>query len=212
MYIMRKLLCLTVLMAMFIGCVGVQAQNRYDGFYLSLDGGVSSVNKQRLPVLGLRLGMEYRLFVGEIEVSYLSLQKNDGYNYQRNDGSLSTMIAGVNFGVKFIQSNRGYLAAMLSVGYSLQEDWHKGHGCDYYDYWCYDCGYCCYDYGYGYDCYSPRSRHHDDAYFGIGLTGAFDFTERFGIFAEARYQNIPTEGRGKSKWGFVSTAGLRFYF
>ena len=173
------------------------AQERYDGAYLSLGAGATIVEGQASPSAGLRVGVEFGYLFGEADVSYYSMKQSNGLDHK----NLSTMTAGVNFGLKFIQGDLGYLAVILCTGYALQEDWHRGYDCCFYD-------YCCYNYG----CSGRFYRHHEKPYFGVGLSGVVDVSERFGFFAEARYQSLPFGGRGDNKWGIVATGGVRFYF
>lgn len=213
---MKKLLC-AVLVAIAVNCVGVQKACAYDfypyrdyTFNISVGGGASLVDGGCSPTFGLRGGLEGSILLIEGEFSFLSIEDNKRSN-------LSTMTAGANIGAKLVQGRYGYLAAMLYTGYAIQEDRFRGRDCGYYgcyDDYCYDCyGY--YDYGCGYDCYDyycqPRRDYHGKMYFGIGLQGTVDFS-RFGIFAEARFQNLPVKGLGEDKWGLVASAGFRFYF
>ena len=213
---MKKLLG-AVLVAIAINCVGVQNVSAI-GFYpdrdyaynVSVGGGVSWVDGGCSPTFGLRAGMESSILLLEGEFSFLSIEDN-------NRSNLSTMTVGANIGAKLVQGRNGYLAAMLYTGYAVQEDKFRGRDCGYYggyDYYCYDCyGY--YDYGCGYGCYDyycqPRRDYHGKMYFGFGLQGTIDFS-RFGIFAEARFQNLPVKGLGEDKWGLVASTGFRFYF
>ena len=209
---MKKLLG-AVLVAIAINCVGVQNVSAI-GFYpdrdyaynVSVGGGVSWVDGGCSPTFGLRAGMESSILLLEGEFSFLSIEDNKRSN-------LSTMTVGANIGAKLVQGRNGYLAAMLYTGYAVQEDKFRGRDCGYYggyDYYCYDCyGY--YDYGcYDYYC-QPRRDYHGKMYFGFGLQGTIDFS-RFGIFAEARFQNLPVKGLGEDKWGLVASTGFRFYF
>ncbi len=189
------------ILAMFVAGVVCSeravAQDRYDGVYLSFGSGVSIVKGQTSPIASLRVGAEYSFILGEAEVSYLSMKQSNGLDHK----DLSTMTVGVNLGMKFIQGDRGYLAAIVSTGYSLQEDWHRGYDCCFYD-------YCCYNYG----CDGRFYRHHEKPYFGFGLSGAVDITSRFGLYVDARYQTMPFGGRGKNCWGWLINGGMRFYF
>ena len=189
-----------VLATLFVGIVCSErafAQERYENIYLSLGAGVTVVEKQASPVANLRIGGEYSFIYGEIEVAYLSTKQNNGLDHK----NLSAMTAGVNLGVKFIQSDKGYFAVLASTGYTLQEDWHRGYECCFYDYYCYD-----------YGCSGRFYRHHEKPYFGFGLSGVVDISERFGFYLEAKYQTMQFGGRGETCWGLIANGGVRFYF
>ena len=188
------------MIAIVISCVGVCSAYAQD-CYLSLNAGATMVDNQNSPMFGLRFGVETALLIGEAEISYLSLRSESEYNEDVVKKNLSTMIAGFNLGIKFLQGERGYLAAMFYNGYSLQEGWYNKYGCCY-DYYC---GY--YDYG----CSHYRD-YHDGYYVGFGLSGAINISNNIYLFGEARYQNIPVKGRGDDKWGAVVSGGIRFYF
>lgn len=212
LFIYMKGCFFTVLVAIVISCVGVNANAQNLGCYLSLNGGATIVDNQNSPMFGVRFGVETELLIGEGEISYLSMSGKNEFGHKVEEKNLATMTAGFNLGIKFIQSHRGYLAAMLYNGYSLQEDWYKGHG-GCYDYYCdygyydYGCGYGC-----GYDCYDYDCRYHEGYYIGFGLSGAIDVSYNMSIFGEARYQSIPVKGRGDDKWGAVVSGGVKFYF
>jgi len=209
-----KKLFFAVMMAIAFICVGVQNVNAQDyypyrdyTFNVSVGGGVSLVDEAVSPTFGVRLGFESCIVLVEGEFSYLSIDNNNNGrpNWDKDEReTLSTMTAGVNIGAKLVQGNYGYLAAMLYTGYAIQEDRFRGR--DY----CWDCDY--YYGGYDYCCdYGSRRDYHGKMYFGLGLQGSVDFS-RFGIFAEARFQNIPVKGMGEDKWGLVANAGFKFYF
>ena len=205
---MRRLFCLAVMFIIIGTGVEANAQYRVESYYLSVSGGAISANKQCSPTVGVRFGVESMWLVSELEVDYLSV-KSGG---DKDSRSFSTMTAGVNLGYKFVQGRIGYLAATASVGYALQEDWHRGKSCDYYDYYCYGCCDYGYDYGYGSHGCGYNKKHHDKAYFGVGLSGVLDITSRIALFAECRFQNIPVNGKGDTSWGFNTQGGVRFYF
>lgn len=195
----KKIFAVIIAIAVFCaGHVNAQYYNPNGGFEeidfsVSLAGGVSLVNDATSPVASVRLGADIHRFLGELEFSYLSV---DAVNRRCEDNfqesSLSTVTFGVNLGVKFLQGHSGYLALMLSGGYSMQEEWR------YCDYYCY---------------YGPRhDRYHGKGYFGVGLNGTARLSSHFGLFGEARYQSIPIEGAGRTKWGAVFQGGVRFYF
>ena len=187
-----------VIIAIAVFCAGqVNAQRySYDGafdgvdFSVSLAGGATFVNSGASPVGSVRLGADISRFIGELEFSYFSVDAECDENLEKS--TLSTVTVGANIGVKFLQGRSGYLALMLSGGYSMQEEWR------YCDYYCY---------------YGPRhDRYCGKGYFGVGLNGTLRLSSHFGVFGEARYQSIPIEGAGRTKWGGVFQGGVRFYF
>ncbi len=197
----------TVIAAIAVICAvsvnSVNAQCRYydrgsglfgDGvsFYAGFGAGAALVNNMSSPAFSVRIGADAGLFIGEIEGSYLSvnsLYDKDGYKAETN--TLSTMTVGMNIGVKFLSSDYGHLALMLHTGYALQEEWYHGD--------------------YGYD-YHNGHAYHGKHYLGVGLNGSIDLSPRIALFGEARYQSIPIDGRGETKWGGVFQGGLKFYF
>lgn len=212
---MKKSIFLQIAATIVSLCAAVnanaQCRRDYDCFlgdnvatHVSFGAGATFVQDMSSPAFSVRVGMEGRLFIGELEGSYLSvnsLYEPDGRPAETN--ALTTMTIGVNVGIKFFQRAKGYLAVTMHTGYSLQEDWWHGDCC-YYDY----CDY--YD-GYGY--YShPGDRYHGKYYFGVGVNGTVDISRLISLFVEARYQSIPVDGCGKSTWGGVAQGGIRFYF
>lgn len=158
-------------------------------FYAGFGAGAALVNDMASPTYSVRLGVEAGLFVAELEGSYLSINSvyDDGFEPETN--TLSTMTVGVNVGLNILASSVGRLSLMLHTGYALQEEWYHG---GYYDY-----------YGHAY---------YGRYYIGAGLNGSVNLTNRFALFAEARYQSIPIDGCGKTKWGGILSGGLRIYF
>lgn len=160
-------------------------------FYAGFGAGAGLVNDLASPTFNVRVGMEAGLFVGELEGSYLSINSvwDDGYGATETN-TLSTVTLGVNFGVNLLASEIGRLSLMAHTGYALQEEWfHGGH---YYDH-----------HGHAY---------YGRYYFGVGLSGSVNLSSRFALFGEARYQSIPIDGVGETKWGGIFTGGIRIYF
>ena len=170
------------------GCGGGGLFGEGANFYAGFGAGAALVNDLASPTYSVRLGVEAGLFVAELEGSYLSINSvyDDGFEPETN--TLSTMTVGVNVGLNILASSVGRLSLMLHTGYGLQESWHHG----YHDY-----------YGHAY---------YGKYYIGAGLNGSVNLTNRFALFAEARYQSIPIDGCGKTKWGGVLSGGLRIYF
>lgn len=192
---------IVVICSVFVGNASAQCFYRYDygygggglfgegaNFYAGFGAGTALVNDLASPTFSVRLGVEAGLFVAELEGSYLSINSvyDDGFEPETN--TLSTMTVGVNVGLNFLASSVGSLSLMLHTGYALQEEWYHG----YYDY-----------YGHAY---------YGRYYIGVGLNGSVNLTNRLALFAEARYQSIPIDGCGETKWGGVLSGGLRIYF
>lgn len=160
---------------------------------VSLAAGATLVNDFTSPVADVRLGAELNRFLGEMEFSYISINAVNGQcgeNIEKN--TLSTVTFGVNLGVKFLHGRAGYVALMMHGGYSMQEEWL------FNEYHCH---------------HGPRGHHYrGKGYFGLGLNGTVRIAPRFGLFAEARYQSMPVNGGGHSKWGGIFQGGIRFYF
>lgn len=197
---MRKLL-LAVIVAIAANCVceRVVARDFYPyrnvSYSASVGGGISLVENNVKPVAGLRFGVEFSYILAEIEFSYLAI---DGKLTNADEENISTMIAGLALGAKFVQGYRGYLAGMIYTGSSLQGSLRDN--CYSYDY-----GGCC-------DYYRKPRRNRGKPYLGLGLQGVVDFNDHIGCFIEARYQNIPVKGFGDDKWGLVTCVGLRCMF
>lgn len=166
--------------------------------YVSFGAGATFVQDMSSPAFSVRIGAEGDLFIGELEGSYLSINSlYEDHGKPAETNALTTMTIGINVGIKFLQGKAGYLAVTMHTGYALQEEWWHG-----------DYGY----YGdYGYHGHHS-SRYHGKYYLGAGVSGTVDISPRVGLFAEARYQSIPVDGCGKSKWGGVVQGGIRFYF
>lgn len=187
-----------VAIAMICAVLGASAQCRgiscgEMSLYAGFGGGATLIQDMSSPVFSVRLGMETNLVVAEIEGSYLSI--NSVYDEWGNSetNTLSTMTVGANIGLKFLKGNMGYLAVMLNTGYALQEDWY--HHDPYWDY----------DYGHGH-------RYHGKYYIGAGLKGTVYISNKISLFGEARYQSIPVDGCGETKWGGVFQGGIAFHF
>ena len=191
---------IVVICTAFVGNASAQCFYRYDygygggglfgdgaNFYAGFGAGAALVNDMASPTYSVRLGVEAGLFVAELEGSYLSINSvyDDGFETETN--TLSTMTVGVNVGLNLLASSVGRLSLMLHTGYALQEEWYHG----YHDYY---------------------GRYYGKFYIGAGLNGSVNLTNRFALFAEARYQSIPIDGCGKTKWGGVLSGGLRIYF
>lgn len=190
----------TIVAICVVNSVSAQCRRDYNSFlgdnvaaYVSFGAGATLVQDMSSPAFSVRVGAEGDLFIGELEGSYLSVNSLYKQDYSVETNALTTMTLGVNVGVKFLQCRAGYLAATMHTGYSLQEEWWHG---------CYD------DYGH----HGHGDRYHGKYYFGVGVSGVVDIASRVGLFAEARYQSIPVDGCGKSKWGGVIQGGVRFYF
>ncbi len=189
-----------VIIAIAVICTGKANAQYFDcgsgfddvEFTASFAGGATLVNEFTSPVASVRLGAEFNRFIGEAEVSYLSINAVGFYDdVDVRKEKLSTVTFGVNLGVKFLQGYSGYMALMLHTGYSMQEEW------------------CCGDYYH----YGPRhDRYYGKGYFGVGVNGTLRIASRFGILGEARYQTLPVNGCGEVKWGGIFQGGVRFYF
>lgn len=200
-YIYMKTRIFAVIFAIAMICVGNANAQYYNygrgldnvDFSVSLSGGAMFINEFTSPVASVRLGADFSRFIGELEFSYLSINAVDESCYGGVEkASLSTVVFGVNLGVKLLRGRAGYLAAAIHTGYAMQEEWLLD-----------DC----------HSCYGPRhDRYNGAGYFGVGLNGTVRIASRFGLFGDVRFQSIPYDGTGESKWGGVLQGGVRFYF
>lgn len=169
---------------MLFAMSSVYAQEYYVGF----GGGASYANKKAAPVASVRVGIDTDWLIAEVEASYLSVSTNGYQNCDKDRAS--EILFGGNFGVKFVNSYKGYLALALNTGYALQEEM-----LEYY-----------------HDCYHNYDRpYRGKMYVGASLKGNVYLSDNISLWGEARYQSLPLKKKGL-EWAPILQAGIAFYF